>query len=74
LITVPEWLEDRLRRDEAAGVALAAEIVAAVRYLPGVAGCHLSSFGGFAEPPLQIADHLGFDARAGGVHPSTPDG
>lgn len=61
-ITVPEWLEDRLRRDEAAGVALAAEIVAAVRDLPGVAGCHLSSFGGLAEPPLQIADHLGFDA------------
>lgn len=64
-IAVPDWLEDRLRRDEASGIGLAAEIVASVRHLPGVAGCHLSSFGGLAEPPLQIAERLGFDAHEG---------
>jgi methylenetetrahydrofolate reductase (NADPH) len=68
-IAVPGWLEDRLRRDEASGIAIAAEIVAAVRDLPGVAGCHLSSFGGLAEPPLQIAERLGFDARGQRTYP-----
>ena len=63
-IAVPDWLEDRLRRDDSAGTMLAAELVAAVRDLPGVAGCHLSSFGGRAEPPLQVADLLGFDGLA----------
>jgi 5,10-methylenetetrahydrofolate reductase len=62
-IAVPDWLEERLRRDDAAGVALAAEIAAAVRDLPGVAGCHLSSFGGLAEPPLEVAERLGYRAR-----------
>lgn len=62
-VAVPEWLEDRLRENGAAGVALAAEIVAAVRDLPGVAGCHLSSFGGLSEPPLQVAAELGLDTR-----------
>ena len=66
-IAVPDCLEDRLRRVEAAGIALAAEIVAAVRDLPGVAGCHLSSFGGVADAPLQVADRLGFDAFGHGA-------
>lgn len=54
----PIGLAERLRRDRRAGIALAAEIVAQVRDLPGVAGCHLSSLGGDPAPALAVRDHV----------------
>jgi hypothetical protein len=57
-IQPPPRLAARVRSDARAGVALAAEVVAAVRDLPGVAGCDLSSLGGDAGSALAVLDRL----------------
>lgn len=57
-IRPPEDLEARVRRDRLAGIALAAEVGAAVRELPGVAGCHLSFLRGDPEAALAVADRI----------------
>jgi 5,10-methylenetetrahydrofolate reductase len=57
-IRPPEDLEARVRRDRLAGIALAAEVGAAVRELPGVAGCHVSSLRGDPEAALAVAERI----------------
>jgi methylenetetrahydrofolate reductase (NADPH) len=57
-IRPPEDLEQRLRRDALAGIGLAAEVAAAVRELPGVAGCHLSTIRGDVEAVAAVAQRL----------------
>jgi methylenetetrahydrofolate reductase (NADPH) len=54
----PAGLAERVRRDPWAGVALAAEIVAEVRDIPGVVGCHLSPLGGDPAAALAVLDRL----------------
>jgi 5,10-methylenetetrahydrofolate reductase len=58
LIRPPEDLEARLRRNRLAGIELAAEVAAAVRELPGVAGCHLSPIRGDPKAALAVAERL----------------
>jgi methylenetetrahydrofolate reductase (NADPH) len=57
-IRPPDGLEAAVRRDPEAGIALAAEVAAAVRKLPGVAGCHLSTIRGDPEAVLAVAEML----------------
>jgi methylenetetrahydrofolate reductase (NADPH) len=57
-IRPPEALEARVRRDRLAGIALAAEVARAVRELPGVAGCHISSLRGDPEAVLAVAERI----------------
>jgi 5,10-methylenetetrahydrofolate reductase len=54
----PPRLAERVRADPQSGIALAAEIVAEVRDMPGVAGCHLSRLGGDPAPTLAVLDRL----------------
>jgi 5,10-methylenetetrahydrofolate reductase len=57
-IRPPEGLEATIRRDRWAGIALAAEVAATVRELPGVAGAHISSIRGDPEAALAVAERL----------------
>jgi methylenetetrahydrofolate reductase (NADPH) len=57
-IRPPEGLEATVRRDRLAGIALAAEVARAVRELPGVAGCHISSLRGDPEATLAVAERI----------------
>jgi methylenetetrahydrofolate reductase (NADPH) len=57
-IRPPEDLEARVRRDRSAGIELAAEVAAAARELPGVAGCHVSSLRGDRQAALAVADRI----------------
>lgn len=57
-IQPPEGFEATLRRDRHAGVALAAEVAATVRELPGVAGCHISSIRGDPEAALAVVERI----------------
>ena len=57
-IRPPEALEARVRRDRLAGIALATEVARAVRELPGVAGCHISSLRGDPEAALAVAERI----------------
>jgi methylenetetrahydrofolate reductase (NADPH) len=52
----PSGLADRLRSDTHAGIALAAEVIAELRDIPGVAGCHLSPVGGNPATALAVLD------------------
>lgn len=52
----PADLAGRIRRDPRAGIELAAAVVAAVRQLPGVAGCHVEPVGGDPEVALAVLD------------------
>jgi 5,10-methylenetetrahydrofolate reductase len=57
-IRAPETFEAMVRRDRLAGIALAAEVAAAVRELPGVAGCHLSSLRGDPKAALAVVERI----------------
>lgn len=59
-VQAPTGLADRVRRDPGAGVALAAELVAGLLAVPGVAGCHLSPLGGDPAPALAVAERVGW--------------
>jgi hypothetical protein len=52
----PKGLEATIRRDRLAGIALAAEVAATVRELPGVAGCDIASIRGDPEAALAVAE------------------
>jgi methylenetetrahydrofolate reductase (NADPH) len=54
----PSGLAERVRSDPRAGIALAAEVVAEVRDIPGVVGCHLSPLGGDPAPALAVLDRM----------------
>ena len=54
----PPGLAERVRSDPRAGIALAAEVVAEVREIPGVIGCHLSPLGGDPAPALAVLDRV----------------
>ena len=62
-VAVPPDLAARLRRDPDAGVRLAAELTAGLLELEGVAGCHLSLFGGDPAMALAVVERLGSSAR-----------
>jgi hypothetical protein len=57
-VAAPPDLPARLGRDPRAGVALAAELVARLVELDGVAGCHLSLIGGDPGAPLAVLERL----------------
>ena len=57
-IRPPRDLGRRLRRNRLAGIELAAESIAALRELPGVAGCHLSPLSGDPAPVLAVVERL----------------
>jgi hypothetical protein len=60
----PLGLAERVRSDPRAGIALAAEVVAEVRDIPGVVGCHLSPLGGDPGPALAVLDRMRSDQEA----------
>jgi methylenetetrahydrofolate reductase (NADH) len=60
----PLGLAERVRRDPRAGIALAADVVAEVRDIPGVVGCHLSPLGGDPAPALAVLDRVGGQQEA----------
>ena len=62
----PLGLAERVRSDPRAGIALAAEVVAEVRDIPGVVGCHLSPLGGDPAPALAVLDRIRRGPRRGG--------
>jgi 5,10-methylenetetrahydrofolate reductase len=58
-LAAPSDLPARLGRDPRAGIALAAELVARLVELDGVAaGCHLSLIGGDPGAPLAVLERL----------------
>jgi 5,10-methylenetetrahydrofolate reductase len=57
-VAAPPDLPARLERDPDAGIALAAELVARLVELDGVAGCHLSPIGGDPAAPLAVLERL----------------
>jgi 5,10-methylenetetrahydrofolate reductase len=57
-VAAPPDLPARLGRDPRAGIALAAELVAGLVELDGVAGCHLSLIGGDPGAPLAVLERL----------------
>jgi 5,10-methylenetetrahydrofolate reductase len=57
-VAAPPDLPARLERDPDAGIALAAELVARLVELDGVAGCHLSLIGGDPAAPLAVLERL----------------
>lgn len=52
----PADLKERIRRDPRAGIEAAAAVVAAVRDLPGVAGCHVEPVAGDPHVALAVLD------------------
>jgi 5,10-methylenetetrahydrofolate reductase len=58
-VAAPPRLADRLARDPRAGIALAAELVAGLLDLDGVAGCHLSPLGGEPVTALAVLEQAG---------------
>ena len=58
-VTSPPGLADRLGRDPGAGIALAADLVAGLLELDGVAGCHLSPLGGEPATALAVLEQVG---------------
>ena len=57
-VAAPPHLSARLGRDPGAGIAIAAELVAGLLELEGVAGCHLSPMGGDPEIALAVLQRL----------------
>jgi 5,10-methylenetetrahydrofolate reductase len=57
-VTAPPDLPARLGRDPGAGIALAAELVAGLLELEGVAGCHLSPIRGDPAIALSVLERL----------------
>lgn len=57
-VAAPRDLPVRLGRDRGAGIALAAELVAGLLELEGVAGCHLSPIGGDPAMALAVLERL----------------
>ena len=57
-VAAPPDLPARLGRDARAGIALAAELVAGLLELEGVAGCHLSPIGGDPAMALAVVERL----------------
>jgi 5,10-methylenetetrahydrofolate reductase len=57
-VAAPPDLPARLGRDPGAGIALAAELVAGLLELEGVAGCHLSPIGGDPAMALAVLERL----------------
>jgi 5,10-methylenetetrahydrofolate reductase len=57
-VAAPPELPARLGRDPGAGIALAAELVAGLVELDGVAGCHLSLIGADPAAPLAVLERL----------------
>ena len=57
-VAAPPDLPARLGRDPGAGIALAAELVAGLVELDGVAGCHLSLIGGDPAASLAVLERL----------------
>jgi 5,10-methylenetetrahydrofolate reductase len=57
-VAAPPDLPRRLGRDPGAGIALAAELVAGLLALEGVAGCHLSPIGGDPAIALAVLERL----------------
>ena len=57
-VAAPPQLAAQVRRDPGAGIALAAELVAGLLELDGVAGCHLSPLGGDPEIALAVLQRL----------------
>ncbi len=57
-VAAPPHLATRLGRDPGAGIAIAAELVAGLLELEGVAGCHLSPMGGDPEIALAVLQRL----------------
>lgn len=55
-VAPPADLVERIRGDPRAGIELAASVVAAVRQLPGVAGCHVEPVGGEPDVALAVLD------------------
>ncbi len=58
-VAAPADLPARLSRDPGAGISLAAELVAGLLELEGVAGCHLSPIGGEPAIALAVLERLG---------------
>ena len=57
-VAAPPDLPARLGRHPGAGIALAAELVAVLLELDGVAGCHLSLISGDPAAPLAVLERL----------------
>lgn len=58
-VAAPADLPALLSRDPGAGISLAAELVAGLLELEGVAGCHLSPIGGEPAIALAVLERLG---------------
>lgn len=52
----PADLAGRIGRDPRAGIEIAAAVVAALRHMPGVAGCHVEPVGGDPDVALAVLD------------------